>query len=114
MSSIQIIFDYNTSSPRYGEALMAFKMAVNGIGGKVFDYGMGVVGVDPTLTVKDVDLEQLHGHLLTEGYSFTFTCADDEGNIGPVMVMPPCRLDNQSHVVSFAPRSSRAPMHGHL
>ncbi len=87
---MQIIFDYNTNSPKYPQVLSAFKEAVEQDGGVLNDYGMGVQGVDPTFTLHDnTDQGMILDRLVAEGYTVAFSGADSNGCDGPISITPP-------------------------
>ena len=102
MEPIQIIFEGNSNLPYYKEAVKAFKKAVSELGGIVCDYGMGIPGVDPTMTVKGLAGQQLHDSLLPMGYDFGFVGADDFGHESSIKVTPPSRLSSPVSVPAMS------------
>ena len=94
---MEVIFEGNSNTAHYGQALADFKRAVRSFGGQVNDYGMGVPGVDATLKINHERQDVILGALRYEGY--TIACSS---NGSSVSITPPSRLeDNQSNVASW-------------
>lgn len=104
---MQVIFDFNSNSPRHSEVLSEFKNVVGQAGGEVRNFGMGVHGVDPTFVIKG-DEEAVLAALVANGYTAASSGADDSGLDGSVSITPPYMPEqtyNQSHV-GVQPRQS--------
>ncbi len=82
---MQVIFDFNSNSPRYTSVLSAFKKTVGQIG-EIHDFGMGVHGVDPTYVIKG-DRDAMVTALVAEGYTVGFAGSDASVSITPPYTM---------------------------